>query len=275
MRRCLLAIWLVGVAPAWVCAAPVKPGKVAVELIAERSAIVPGQRFTVALRLQMDEHWHTYWKNPGDSGLPTSLIWRLPTGFSAGELQWPYPQRISAGRLTNYGYEGEALLLVDVAAPEALKTGASVTLAALAKWLECKDVCIPREAALELALPVAVNAATSAWTAQFKVAREALPRALTGFRASATRAGKGLELALAPTRPVAPFGSFYFFSEREGMVEPSRPQLLKKVGERYVLSLPIAVAPTGDFSVLEGVLVADQAWPGMDARAVKIRLPMQ
>lgn len=256
-------------------AAPVNPGNVAAELVAARTAVRPGEPLTVALRLTMDEHWHTYWKNPGDSGLPTSLSWRLPAGFSAGDIQWPYPQRISAGRLVNYGYEGEVLLPIEIVTPKSLPTAAPVALVALAKWLECNEVCIAREAQLKLNLPIANDAQPSVWVAQLKAAREALPRPLTGWSVIAKRRSKTLEVALTPQRAVEPFGTFYFFSEREGVVEPSRTQTLKKVGERFELSLPIAAAPTGDFSALEGVLVADRPWPGLGTRAVKIKVPLQ
>jgi len=104
----ILGLWLNGN----LLSAPMKPGNTEAELIAEYESIRAGKPFTVALRLRMDDHWHTYWKNPGDSGLPTTIDWKLPKGFRAGAIQWPFPQRINVGRLTSYGYEGEVLLLV-------------------------------------------------------------------------------------------------------------------------------------------------------------------
>ena len=72
------------------------------------------QPTTVALRLKMKPGWHVYWQNPGDSGLPTTIDWKLPSGFAAGPIQWPAPHALPAGPLINYGYEGEVLHLVDL-----------------------------------------------------------------------------------------------------------------------------------------------------------------
>src|SRR5215475_2130090 len=85
-------------------AAPVKTDYVEAELVAARTAIVPGEPLTVALRLSMQKGWHTYWRNPGDSGLPTTLDWKLPAGVVAGPIQWPAPQVLAQGPLVNYGY---------------------------------------------------------------------------------------------------------------------------------------------------------------------------
>ena len=94
----------------------VRTGQVEAELVAERAALVPGEPVTVALRLKAIPGWHTYWRNPGDSGEPTRIEWRLPRGFSAGEIEWPVPERIPVGPLMNFGYHGEVLLLTRVGA---------------------------------------------------------------------------------------------------------------------------------------------------------------
>ena len=83
------------------------------ELVARTSAIEPGGKVLLGLRLKMDAHWHTYWENPGDSGMPTTIQWKLPAGFKAGPIQWPLPQRLPIPPLMNYGYENEIVLPVD------------------------------------------------------------------------------------------------------------------------------------------------------------------
>ena len=80
---------------------------VKVELLAEPAAIKPGEPFAVGIRLSMKEHWHTYWRNPGDSGEPTQVTWKLPQGFIAGDIEWPAPSLIRVGPAANFGYEGE------------------------------------------------------------------------------------------------------------------------------------------------------------------------
>ena len=126
-------------------AAPVRTPHVEAELVAERTAIEPGRPLTVALRLQMARGWHTYWRNPGDSGLPTKVEWKLPEGYAAGAIQWPAPERLPAGPLTNFGYEGEVLLLTDIRVPA--NAVGPVTIAARAEWLVCNpERSIPEEA---------------------------------------------------------------------------------------------------------------------------------
>jgi thiol:disulfide interchange protein DsbD len=93
-------------------AAPVKTPHVEAELVAATAGLVPGEPVTVALRLSMEKGWHTYWQNPGDSGLPTTLAWKLPAGIEAGPIEWPAPRELPVGPLVNYGYEGEVLHLV-------------------------------------------------------------------------------------------------------------------------------------------------------------------
>src|SRR5437868_13640521 len=131
---------IVGVAAqASLYAAPVKTPHVEAELISKNAALVPGQSATVALRLQIENGWHTYWRNPGDSGLPTTLDWKLPPGFRAGAIEWPAPKALPVGPLVNYGYDGTVLHLVNLDVPADLKPGSTVDLAARADWLVCKE----------------------------------------------------------------------------------------------------------------------------------------
>lgn len=145
-----------------------------VELVAAQTAAVPGQPLTVALRLEPDTHWHTYWINPGDSGLPTKIDWNLPSGTAVGSLQFPFPERQSLGPLTNYGYSGEHFLLATVT-PATDFTGDQFTLDAVASWLVCDDICIPGEAPLTLTLPVSDTSSASRWASKIERAAARLP----------------------------------------------------------------------------------------------------
>src|SRR5688572_21349047 len=80
----------------------VKTPHVTAQLVAEHTAAIPGGSIAVALKLRHTKGWHTYWRNPGDSGLPTTIRWQLPEGVRAGEIQWPMPQRIPFGPFTNF-----------------------------------------------------------------------------------------------------------------------------------------------------------------------------
>src|SRR5688572_22284336 len=133
----LVALLLAGAAHC----APVKTEHVEAELVAGARPEA-GKSFTAALRLKSIPHWHTYWRNPGDSGQPTTIQWKLPPGWEAGPIQWPAPNRLPAGPLMNFGYEGEVLLLTDISVPKDAK--ASDSLSAEAAWLVCSaERCVP------------------------------------------------------------------------------------------------------------------------------------
>lgn len=132
-----------------------QPRPVKARMLADVSAVAPGEPFEIAVLLDVDPHWHVYWKNPGDSGLPTSVEFSLPEGFTASGLNWPVPMMLKgAGGVTDYGYEDSLLLSARVTAPKDIKPGTTVKITALVKWVSCKDICIPGRAELALDLPV-------------------------------------------------------------------------------------------------------------------------
>jgi len=139
-----------------VFSAPIHKANVRVELVSDVSSIAPDEAFGVGLQMDMDDGWHTYWLNSGDSGLPTRMEWVLPEGFTAGETHWPYPKRFDySGRLTGYGYDGTILLLTQIKAPENIKVGEDHQIRAKISWLSCREICIPGKAELSISLGVA------------------------------------------------------------------------------------------------------------------------
>ena len=99
-----------------------------VQLISENTALVPGKSASLMLLLTVQDGWHSYWRNPGDSGLATQLSWTLPDGLTAGEPQWPYPERINTPPLVNYGYSGETALLTDLMVQPTIAAGSQQTI---------------------------------------------------------------------------------------------------------------------------------------------------
>ncbi len=160
--------------------APVQTEHVEAELIAENLGLAAGGDNWLALRIAPEDGWHIYWRNPGDSGLATSLAWSLPPGIEAGEMQWPYPHRSQLGDIINYGYGKETLLPVQLKVPADWAGGASLPLQVKAKWLVCKDVCIPGSADLSLSLPVTPAStpqqADPRWRDAFARTRAELPQ---------------------------------------------------------------------------------------------------
>lgn len=124
------------------------------ELIAGVDALAPGRPFRLAVRLEIKEGWHVNWLNPGDAGMAPGIEWRLPKGFKATLVCWPYPERFRAGPLVIFGYSKELLLVTEVTPPADLPLGASIKLGAEVTWLACEEACIPGSASLSLTLPV-------------------------------------------------------------------------------------------------------------------------
>lgn len=127
------------------------------QLVAEHQELIPGKASSIALKLNHRPQWHSYWRTPGDSGLPTQIKWDVPAGVNMGAIQWPAPKWLPFGPLMNFGYEGETWLISEITlSPDYAKP--SVTLSGHVEWLVCNDVCIPEEGHLTLTLPVGFRA---------------------------------------------------------------------------------------------------------------------
>lgn len=116
---------------------------VTVSLVADADAVRPGEPFDAGIRFALEDGWHVYWSNPGDSGLAPSVRWTLPEGTAAGAIVWPHPEKIAVGPLANYGYAKEVLLPVRITPSAALQPGDVLNLAARVDWLVCQEDCIP------------------------------------------------------------------------------------------------------------------------------------
>ncbi|MEX8192126.1 protein-disulfide reductase DsbD family protein [Comamonas guangdongensis] len=145
-------------------AAVVQTPRVRAELVAQApEGVAAGQTFWLGLKLEHEPGWHTYWKNAGDSGLPTELQWQLPAGLSAGPIDWPVPNALRVGPLVNYGYEKSVLLPVPVKVAADFKAPASgmVEVRLSASWLICRVECIPENGEFTLQIPVQGTTATN------------------------------------------------------------------------------------------------------------------
>ncbi|MEP7062330.1 MAG: thioredoxin family protein [Betaproteobacteria bacterium] len=275
-RATLILAAALALAPAGAAAAPVRTGHVEAELIAQKTAFIPGADNVVALRLTLDKGWHTYWRNPGDSGLPTTLEWKLPAGVSAGPIEWLPPQLLPAGPLTNYGYEDVALHPVTLRTAPAFSGAQVVTLAARADWLVCRETCIPEGADLTLSLPVAPDAVDDPRDgALITAALATLPGPLDrrGWKADARGDGQHVVVALTPPGGAADPGALRFFPDDDGRIEPSGAQKLARSGERYLLTLPVAYQLDKGFVRVKGLVTAGgSGFAG--ARAATIDVPL-
>jgi DsbC/DsbD-like thiol-disulfide interchange protein len=188
-RETVLAALLVFFTALKLAATPlqsVRSGPVVALVMVEQTSILPGRPFTAGVSLRMDPGWHVYWKNPGDSGLPTKVSWDLPAGFTAGALQWPVPERFETQGLVTYGYSREVLLLAVITPPASLPVGEVVTLGAKVEWLACTIECTPGKAALRVSLPVGPAEPRNdlKWEDSFSSTRMSIPALLPGSRVS-------------------------------------------------------------------------------------------
>ena len=259
-----------------VLAAPVvKTDHVEAELVTDRLAAQPGKPATVGLKLRMADQWHTYWKNPGDSGLPTRIQWVLPEGWKAGEIQWPYPKPLPIGPLMNYGYEDEVVLLSELTPPAGAKPG-TYPVKASAEWLVCKDVCIPEKGELDLSLKVAAGepAVNPRFQAHIERARAQLPAEPGGWKfESALQSGRLVVRMTPPAGASAP-KQVVFFPEKEQLVEPAAPQKVTREGDGVRIEMKLADPPPGGLQLVKGVAVSDEGWPGIPKKAIEVAAPL-
>jgi thiol:disulfide interchange protein DsbD len=229
-------------------------------LVSEVTAIAPGQSFWVALELNIRDGWHTYWRNPGDSGQATSIKWQLPPGFTAGDIVWTTPHRFELPPLVNYGYAKHAVHLVNITAPRDLKAGAPAVLSAKASWLVCSDVCIPEDADLQLKLPVngEAGAVDPADAALFTEARGELPS--PQFAATKARVQNGqlvISLGKEWGATLSQITSLAFFPYDDGGIEYAAPQAMTRGKDSVELALKLGDRPPKS-GTIRGVLMATE-----------------
>lgn len=145
-------------------------------LVLSAGTAKPGDTIWAGVALKMDAGWHTYWKNPGEAGMATSIKWQLPPGITAGEILWPLPEKLPPAEITTYGYETETMLLVPLKVAGKLAAG-HVDLKAEVSWLECKDVCLPAKTTVDATLDIGSETKTSGDAALIETWKTKTPRA--------------------------------------------------------------------------------------------------
>jgi thiol:disulfide interchange protein DsbD len=228
-----------------------------VSLVAESNTVPAGGSVAVAVRLTAKDGWHTYWKNPGDSGMATRVDWKNIDGFVVQPLQWPAPERIVLPRVVDYGYPGDAMLLTELRAPADLT---EADLRVRVKWLECLKTCIPGSADLSLKLTAGKPTKDPKTQALFTKARGRIPvplgrDAFAGWKASAARDEDTVVLTLEPP-PDAKLpkdASVDFFPADNELVRNEAHPKVARVDGGFRVDLP--AAPDSKADVLSGVAV--------------------
>ncbi|MES2974318.1 MAG: thioredoxin family protein [Pseudomonadota bacterium] len=224
----------------------------------------PGKTVWVGLQITHKPEWHTYWKNSGDSGLPTVLEWTLPKGVTAGDIAWPVPKKIPIGNLANYGYEGTVLLPVPLTVTSDFKPSllaGDLEVKLRASWLVCRKECIPEEG--EFMLKVPARGSTAGNGPAFDAAFAAQPRPLvadTGRIASPDSNvqidGNAIKLSVQ-NLPVSLRGkTLEFFPETPEVIETAGKWTQAWNGAAWTATVPLSPQRSNSPSVMPVVLTS-------------------
>jgi thiol:disulfide interchange protein DsbD len=233
--------------------------QVRAELVAHApEGIAAGKPMWLGLKLTHQPHWHTYWKNPGDSGLPTTLAWTLPAGATAGEIDWPAPKRLPIGPLMNHGYEGSVVLPVPLSIGPQFNNAGKLDVQLQADWLVCKEVCIPESGRFSLSLPTQASVASHA--AEFEAALAARPQQAAGVTAKGQPASEGgvagsLLLRIEGLPAGVQGRAAEVFSELAGVVDHAAPVQQQWKGPGYEARLALSPQRSESPALLPVVLV--------------------
>jgi DsbC/DsbD-like thiol-disulfide interchange protein/cytochrome c biogenesis protein CcdA len=211
--------------------------QVRAELVAHApEGVAPGKPLWLGLKIEHQRDWHTYWKNPGDSGLPTKLNFTLPDGMLAGPVQWPTPSRLPTGPLMNYGYADTLLLPVAVTVPAGFMAE-SLDIRLQAEWLVCKDVCIPESGEFSLRLPA--QAASAAHAALFASAQAAVPQPAPGTQATAAVRDGSLLVQVSGLPEAWRGKTLQFFPETTGVIHNAAVPQASWQGDTWSARVPL------------------------------------
>lgn len=249
----------------------VTTSEVRAELLAHApQGVAAGQPLWLGLQITHQPEWHTYWKNPGESGLPTVLEWTLPAGVTAGEIAWPTPKKIPIGNLANYGYEGTVLLPVPLTVAPGFKDE-QLSVRLKASWLVCRRECIPQEG--EFVLNVPARSSYAAQGAAFEAARKASPQALKGGSGQATPEDKNVRVSVTGLPSNMHGKALEFFPETTGVTEPAGVITQGWQGGVWTAQVPLSALRSESPTQLPVVLTLANDSQG--AQAWRIELPVQ
>ncbi|MCS6884005.1 MAG: protein-disulfide reductase DsbD family protein [Acidobacteriota bacterium] len=254
-----------------VIAAPVKTPHVEAELVSEVRTFTASEPFWVAVRLRMKPQWHTYWINPGDSGLATKVEWDLPEGFRIGELLWPVPEKIVSGPLVTFGYFGEVFLLAKIVPPDELIVG-NYKFSAKVNWLVCREECIPESAELALVLKGTREFALPdpKWKRPLGEAKLRLPASLPNWSVTASVIDDELLLNFSTPSKVGNLEGLIFYCEQSGIIDYAAEQKVSLSQSGFQLRLKRSQYAASLPEEIRGVLYNPAGW-GQAVVALSVR----
>ncbi len=232
-----------------------------VTLVAETGTAGGEDRLTLAVVFRPQPGWHVYWINPGDSGLPPKFDWKMRDhAWRAGEVRFPVPHRIPVGPLVNYGYEGEAILLIPFTRDADGDSGGRALAGRVkAYWLVCADVCVPEDGEIIFSLAAGAGRPDPDVAPLFRRARAAMPKPLA-LQARAAFSDDALVLAVPlPGVRRSDLKDAYFFPRAEGVLQYAAPQHWRLGEGRLVISVARDLANPPPAGMVEGVLALTSA----------------
>ena len=211
----------------------------------------PSGQAWLGVHFSLEKDWHIYWVNPGDSGLPPVLKWQLPSGFKAGEIQWPRPEKLKRSTLADYGYEDDVVLLVPLYFPADLKKGGQAEVRLQAKWLICREVCIADHAELRLVAPA--SAGDTSRSSLLAEAKKRLPNPWpSSWKARASSDKNSFVLSIETGRPLQ---TAEFFPLVPQQIENAATQPLQATARGAKITLTKSDQLLKPIRVLKGLLV--------------------
>ncbi len=230
---------------------PVKAPHLTAEMSSLAPSVAPGGSVYAGLVLTLDDKWHVYWVNAGDSGNPPTITWTLPKGVTAGPILYPAPSRLPLGPLMDFGYEDEVAFPVKIGVDRSVPAG-PIHLDAKITWLVCREVCLPGKAHMGLDLNVAPGAPTSSGSGPIAEALDNIPKPLPANMKVAVTGGKSdFVVALTAGKPV-PTAEFYPFDADE--IQNAADQGIEPSKTGIQLRIPRSAELTALPPVLHGVL---------------------
>ena len=183
------------------------------------------------------------------------LQWQLPQGFTIGETQWPQPEKLKTSYLADYGYKDDVMLLAALRGPQGSAGKQKAEIGLQAKWLVCREVCIPERATLHLSLPYSSNAAVddASHAALFSRTEKLIPKAWPKrWQARAVSRKDDFVLSIIAGRPLA---GAEFFPLEPNQIENVARQEFKATARGGTLTLKKSDQLLKPIAVLKGVLV--------------------
>ncbi len=247
------------------------------ELVSAVQMAQPGKSFLVSVILRTDPGWHIYWVNPGDSGVPTTVQWTLPAGWTASEPMFPVPSRFTEKELVTYGFEGSTMILTRITAPEGTRVG-PVTIRAKVDWLACKDACIPGSVSLKRSITLAgKDMDSSMWGNRLYAAEASVPKVLESWKANAETIDGGFVLKITPPKPLEK-STFLptFYPLDLGTIEHAWPQRIEERDGQIWIALKRSQFLQKDPAKIRGVLQAPKGTKWDETtEAVLIEAPLK